>query len=477
MARAPISIGIASDAKQFLSGIKSGVIAPLEEVKDTFDDVAKSGDRAGDKLEDSLSGAQRETKQLRKEYDKLGDDIQSASRRGRTSMVNDSNAATTRGKQNINELGNEAKANLAETLSSFDGTVEGTISGIQGTLGGVTAGLTGVIPIIAAAAGAAGLGLIAVAFEKQSEQAELVRQKVSELASELIETGGIGERSIDSMVDALKTLASETDEGAKSLSDIRKAAKDAGLEFSDIAQAYVGNSKALKEQIKLNEKHADVLRDEADALQTGIDGYSVKVQALDGARQKTNELNDTLRTNLEVTQKAEKAERDYLASGAVEMERKAALVGTINDAYDDAAGSVEDFINKESGLFDVKAYIKSMEARSKALADYQKNLAEADLTPEAKAFLNEQGAEAAASFLAGYKKATPAQKAALNKIWTEAAKTDSGTYKKGLENGLKGNVKGPKVVPTVDTNAVQKELNKRVYSVTIGAPRLSQKAV
>jgi hypothetical protein len=473
---AGINIGIGSDTRDFKRGVDQGIIKPLEEVKDVFGDVARAGDKANDDLEKGFKNQQRDTKELRKEYDKLGQDIQDASRKGRVSMVNDSDAATTRGKANINELGNEAKANLAETLSSFDGTVEGTLSGIQGTLGGVTAGLTGVLPIILAAAGAAGIGALSIAFQTASEEAEKVRGKVAELAAEFIETGGVGERSLESMADALKELATVSEQGEKSLSDLAKTAKAAGLEFSDIAQAYVGNSDELEKLINKNADYIDSLQDEIDTLDVTTKAGNEKYGTLIKQASATEDLNSVLRTNLDVAKKAEQAERDYLASGAPEIEAKVERIKSIDSAYDEAAGSADKFIKKESGLFDVDAYIKAMQRRETALLEYEETLTSSALTPEAKAFLTDQGVETASLMLAGYKKATPANKAELERIWSQAGTANSGTYANSFKRNLPKDTKF-KVTPTVDKNSIQKELNKHTYSVTIGAGRLAKKAV
>ena len=133
------------------------------------------------------------------------------------------------------------------------------------------------------------------------------------------------------------------------------------------------------------------------------------------------------------------------------MEAKAGLISQIDSAYDEAAGSVSDFVDKESGVFDVTAYIASMQAREQALKDYQSTLAGSGLSSEARTFLNSQGEEAAAQLLAGYKAAGPDQKKELARIWSEAGETSSGEYTTELQKGIPKTVPGPSVTPKVLT--------------------------
>lgn len=446
-----ITIPVASDTREFATGVKKGVITPLEGTVEALDDVAKAGDEAGDTLERAMDKASKETSDFKKEQQELANTIDRGSQQSFKSFSRESTEATDQAKQNAEELGEEAKSNLAETLSSFDGTVGGFIDGIQGTLGGVTAGLTGVVPIIAAAAGAAGLGLIASAWEQNTEKAEQAREKIATLASEFIETGEVGERSIESVVTVLKELAVETEDNALSLTKLKQIAKESGVEFSTIAQAYVGNSDALRALLKENAIYEETLREQL-RLMSGTDAaFSEEAIAMARKADGMGELNAVLEENLVVVEKAEQTEREYLESGAPEIQAKVARIKNINSAYDEAAGSVDRYLNKEK-KFDPKKFITDFKKREQALADYQTSLATVDLSPEAKAFIDEQGFEAASQFLAGYKKATPKQQSELNRIWSEAGKENSGEYLASTEKNIgKKELKAPKIAtPKVD---------------------------
>ena len=129
------------------------------------------------------------------------------------------------------------------------------------------------------------------------------------------------------------------------------------------------------------------------------------------------------------------------------LEAKADALSQINDAYDQVVGSVTDYVNAETGILDVEAYLSAIEQRRVALVDYQKNLATANLTPEQKAALNDLGIEAASVFLEAYTSpdTTDDQKRRLAASLTEAAGEASGVaqgqldtaFSKGIETKLK----------------------------------------
>jgi cytochrome c551/c552 len=445
MAAKGISIGVAADTREFSSGVKKGVIDPLDGIVDALEDVAKEGDDAGDKLERSLKASQDETERLKKDYQSLGDAIGDTSQTSSRKFSSNTKTATTGASADLKELGNEAKQNLAETLSSFDGTVEGTISGIQGTLGGVTAGLTGVGATIAAVAGAAGLGLIFAAVQSGTEETEKLREKVSELAAEYIDTGELGGASIDYIVDKVKQLALETDDSEASLKKLRDVADRSGSSFQDLADAYAGNTDELDKMIAKGEDYVDSLNDQAFAVDTTSKAEQGLYGELINKADAQEKVNDYLEEAKKVADLAAEAEANYVAAGGPELERKAALVGAINDAYDETATSVTDYVTAESGLFDVTAYLTAMQARETAIKDYQDTLNSSGLSDEAKGFLSEQGIESAALMLAGYKTAAPGQRAELDRIWTESSKTSSGAFVEGVDKTL--SIYKPKPVP------------------------------
>lgn len=443
----PISIDLLANATSFLRGAKD-VEGALDDVADSLDDVARDAQRSGEKMGREYEGASRDVEdagdRLERTFKQLRDTVQRETKAGGDSMKRNFKESTSAASRDLEELGNEAKANASETFSSFDGSAQSLVEGIQGTFGGIVSSL-GPIGAAAGAAGAIGIGLMLSEFDKGTERTEEFRAQVAELASEFIETGEIGAASLGFIIDRLRELATQTEDGKVNLADLNDAARDAGRGLDILAQAYGANrseiekiidrERELLEQYKLAEQGAmDASREAFEAAQQRAQGQQKIVEELERTRDKIVE--------------ATAAEQAYAAAGGPELERKAELIEAIDDAYDDAAGSVQDFINEESGLFDVSSYITAMQERQRAIEDYQTTLASSPLSAEARAFLNEQGIESASQFLAGYKRATPDQQRELNRIWTEAGRQNSGQYTAALEAGIPDTIAGPRMTLT-----------------------------
>jgi hypothetical protein len=481
-----INIAIGADSKAALSAIKSGLIEPLEDATKALDKLADKGNDL-DSIERGLKADQTATQKWNKELTESVENIrkvQAASSRAAKDVANDfeSNARSTKATAtaNLKELGAEGKQNLAETLSSFDGSVEGFVNGIQGTLGGVIAGLSGVGGILLATAGAAGLGLLVTAIQNGGEAAEEAKQKVSELAAEYIETGDIAKTSLSFIVEKLKALATETDDTKQSLTKLAGVAEKAGSTFEDLALAYAGNIDGLDELIAKNEKLREGYLEEQATLDLATNAGNRRNGELAKSIAGADELLGLLDSTKTSADAAAKAEELYAQAGGPELETKAAQLESINAAYDDAVGSIDDFLNAETGVFDTAAYIASMEAREQALKDYQETLATSGLSPAAKAYLATQGAEAAAIQLDAYVNAGEADKAKLDRFWSEAGRDNSGSYVDEFQGGISSR-DNPQM--TVDVNGNTTDLDNklsrsRAINVTInGYTRNGQRVI
>jgi chromosome segregation ATPase len=439
MAPKPVSIDVATDTRAFERGIDKGVIDPLDDVEKALDDVAKTSDDTGDDLADSMEQAQKAT-------EKLQDTIKDGS--AQKKFADNTKASTSQAEADLAELGDEAKANLAETVSSFDGSAESFIGALQGTFGGVVGSL-GPMGAAAGAAAAIGVGLFTASMEKSKEKAQKMREKVADLADDLIETGGVGVHSIESITDAIKEMATQTDDAEQSLAKIADQAQDTGTDFQDLVAAFAGQPEALKRvedqltaNIKAyNDSHVLFEGQEADYNDAA---YQQSVRNQDLLKQ----LQDISTAN----EGARETELLWLNSGGPEFETKQKLVESIDDAYDDAANSVGDFIDQETGIFDVSKYIKSMEARSKSLKNYQDNLLKTDLSPEALSFITDQGADVAASMMDGYVKASPKEQQRLEAIWKKAAGEASGVVDTKITQAVSKSYNGPVIAPKVDSS-------------------------
>jgi hypothetical protein len=469
----PISINFLANVRDLLSGTDN-VEQAFEGVSDSLDDLARDSDRAGDAMGDAITDGARDSERAVDRLDRSFQDMADTARRESRGAGDDIGSNVQRGtreaSEGMDELNESAGSNAREVAASFDGSAQSIVDGFQGAAAEALAGF-GPAGAVAGLALAAGIGLASSAIESAGELSEAARAKVGELTAELIETG-TGTRSLQGLIDQLQQLATATEDGEQSLSDIRKQADDTDSVYRDLAQAYAGNERELA---KVTERQREQMKASMEADAANREG-SASFQA--GTSEKTTklgQLGDSLREATKLNDEAAEAEAAWVAAGGPEMEAKQARIESINEAYDEAAGSVDDFIDKETGIFDTQAYLDSMLAREQALRDYQQTLAESALSPEAKTFLESQGVEAAASFLAGYKTATPAQQAELNRIWSTAASDNSNAYAGNLQGYLNTafaglNFTGPKVNSKVevDTTALDRVVNKS-YTVVVDA--------
>ncbi|MDH6181812.1 polyhydroxyalkanoate synthesis regulator phasin [Microbacteriaceae bacterium SG_E_30_P1] len=475
---APISIDFLANAKGFLRGaddVEAGlekVASSLDELaadgKDSNDKIAKSGEAATEKLERSFGDLARSA---RRDLDNIQDD----GRRNFRRFGDAGKSATERVERGMEELKDEAKQSTRETVASFR-DVEDVLDLIQEMAANLFVGF-GPAGFLAGAAAAVGIGLAGSAIETGTEQAEAYKQRISDLADQFIETGQVGDEWLTFLVQKLRELATETEPG-NNLKRLSEIADRGDSSFRSLAQAYAGNGRELDRLIRKEEELKRQLEDQSTAIDTstnaGAREYEQTIKLIAGK----DEYLGKLREAKVAVDSAAEAEALYAQSGGPELERKAELVKLVNDAYDETASSVDDYRNAETGLFDVQAYIDAMNARTTALRDYQNNLATSGLTPEAKSFLNSQGAEAASSFLAGYLSASPEQREELNRIWSEAASENSGTYNTQLTGVFRNSaIVGPSVTlrePDAGavTSSIQRQFDNR--SVTLRVQTVDQ---
>lgn len=455
-----LSIDIAANTRPFQASVDDAADS-LDHVADALDDAARDGDRATERLEASFRDLSRAAE---REAQKIGDDFDRNATRG-----------VTRAQESMREVKSEALQNASETFSSFDGSVSSFVGGIQGTFGGLIAGLAQVAPqfLPIAIAGAAGIGLISTALGESEQRAEEFRQKVSDLTTQFIESNNGGQRTADQYVEALRQLATEADRDKANLADMDLATQHLGVSLEEVTRAYIAGGPPLDDLIA---KTRELVDEEKGRTQQRAGGRRAE-EALQADA--LNNLEDELRLYEEqrdAIARAQEAQLQYLQTGVSEFEAKVGLIEAVNDAYDNAASATEGFIDKETGVFNVDAFLASFAAREQALLDYQNALASSGLTNEAKDFLNKQGADAAASFLSGYQAASPEQKRELNRIWTEAGKENSGSYLTELDAGISGATVGaPEVAldPAKDAAAYirdfQRILNRTPLTVSVEA--------
>jgi hypothetical protein len=477
-------ISVATDSRLFEQGVRMGIIKPVEDADDALTDLGKN--KGPDQLTNELKDAQRAT-------DKLGDDARDAARqmqsdyRKTSQVAREANDQSTSdfelssrekrklSKETINEIGNEAKQNAAETFSSFDGSAQSFVDGIQGTFGGLVSSL-GPAGLAIGAVGAAAIGLINGALQNGQANSEQFKQDVAELTQQIIDAGRTGPDALDGIVDKLKNLAANTDDAGVSLARLDELSRKSGGSFEDVAQAYAGNTSALRELVSQGEARVKQLQQESAQTDANNAGQVARYGNIIAEITAQNQLNDYLGQAADKAEAAAKNADLYAESGAAAMASKAEQIRSIDQAYDDAAASVDGYVNAENNVFDVQKYIDAMTAKAKALDDYKTNFAKAalTLTPEAQAFIQSQGEESATQFITAYVSSAPDQQQKLDAIWTTAGKTSADSYANSIRSNLPPTIQGPTVVITdVDTSRmpglIQQTLNGHKFEVPVAA--------
>lgn len=235
------SISIASETKEFASGVKRGIIEPLEDAGDILQDLGQDGGRDFDKLEKSMRDAQDETDDTKRAFEGLQREIAETGKKSRTDFANPVKKSTQEVNENLAEVGREAKANAAEMFSSFDGSFESIADAAQGTLGGLVGGLGGIGGMAVAAAGAAGLGLIAAELTKQKDLADEVK---ANLVSAYQEAAAAGRDYLDEA--QIIARANEIIFDPDLYKEQAENAKILGLDVATVIRAQAGDLAALE---------------------------------------------------------------------------------------------------------------------------------------------------------------------------------------------------------------------------------------
>lgn len=482
------SIGIAADTREFDSAVKSGIIDPIEDASDKlqdfardaerassdidFDDARKSADKLGDEAKDTgdsiekaMREGQRETAKYASEIRNTTDDLQRQQRELKDSGKDSFKPAS----ESSETFKDEAKSNLSEVASSFDGSMGSIIDLVQGTFGGVISDL-GPLGAIAGTAGAIGVGLIGAKIAETEQDQERLRQLTADLADEYIETGRVGEASVSYLADALRELASNTEDGEDSLTSLRKEAEAAGVSVKDYQLANAGSAKATKSALK-------EARDEYSKLADKMSEGEGVTNGLSKAEQKRQrELGNTIGTLLELRQAqddAKQSAKDYAASGAEAAaaagEAAESYSSAVQDAYAEAGSSIEDYV--ENGVLNLDKYQAATQKNLDAIVGYQRNMSDAQGVlakgghDTAIQYLQKLGPDAA-PLIQAFVDAPKAKQDELARIWDGLGSASASSFGNSLQGDLDAQTPQQKVDVKVGRNELDDVYAKAGQAIT-----------
>ena len=437
-----ISINFLADVRDFLKGTKN-VEDSLDDVADSLDDVVKEGDQATEKLEDGF-------KELAKAAKKSGDDIGDNMRQG-----------FKKAESGAQEFRDEANSTAKESAASFDGSAESIVDSFQEIAANAFAGF-GAAGAIAGLAAAAGIGVASAAILDAEEKAKVAKERVAELGIAFIESGA-DVAQVEAFNDALQKIVTNADDAAVKVDDLRKFTEkygDAVPSVAEFAQAYAGNADAIEQVTEQLEASIKAEKEKNYTTKQGAEQSAKRQDAYQG------EI-DKLRDVQAETELAAQIEKDYLASGGAETRAKADAIGLINDAYDEAVYSVDNFKNAETGIYDLDAYAQSIRDREQLLFDYQSALADSGLTTDQKAALNEMGIEQANAILKGLKDPAVSEetKKTIKNGLKTASQEGSGVAQKEIADAFKKPVDAT-VKVKADTSVAQTDLDNLIKART-----------
>lgn len=402
-------IGVAMDTDGVEKSVSNGLVKPLEEAADAFEDLEKAANSAD--LDKELTKAQKATDKLDDELDDTRDALKRLGYAARDAG-DDTRKGMNRAEDGVKELGEEANSTAKEAAASFDGSAESILDMFQEVAANAFAGF-GPAGALAGLAIAAGIGIAVGKFQEAAEAAEELRMKAVEYADEAREAGISTEAWITGasrMIERIKELEELKSTDARwfwekdpsQLEDWEDALQRMNRSTSEIGDVLSGSTEEVEKYRKAVEKSKEATYDDIDALvernkKDPVDGYVDKVNALNDQYKAHDELLSQLDEEISLRdQTSESYERqkaagmDAAAAEAAAAEEKAeriasaeeAVKGSVLAAYDSMRQAATDYATNEDGALDINRWLEYVNQQSGAIATYQANLETMRLSPE-----------------------------------------------------------------------------------------------
>lgn len=250
-----LSLDIAANTRQAQAQVKD-LGKALDTTADALDDVAREGDKAGDKLERSFRDMVQDAGKAEKAIKDVGD-------KGFAEMGD-----------NVRGFKDEAVQNFSEVASSFSGDITQMADGVQGLAGGLASALTPGIGIPVAILGAAA-GAFLQSWISASEDS---KERVSAMYDDMIESGS---RFLSE--DFVNKALGELGQDAGKLADARERAARSGAEEADVLRAMVGDQESIA---RVADAYRVGLAEEVRSIQESNKETSEKANLIDAANVK-----------------------------------------------------------------------------------------------------------------------------------------------------------------------------------------------
>jgi len=359
-----IKIPFAADTSDFLRGTDD-LGKALDDVADSLDDLSKAGsdvdEKVGGDLEAVGLAADAAAEKVEQSFKSAFDAVAAQGRTSTSKVKADVDDVGSRGSATLQEFSAEAKANVAETVSSFDGSASSAVDAIQGTFGGLVSAL-GPAGVVGVAAAGLGIGMAKSLFAKSAEAAEALREQISGIFDELRSNEGVLTKAFQA--DQIADLIDDT-ERIKDIFgvDLPTAAKVFGDDFDTMLQGLTGGSedaaaasdllqKRWQEAVDSGQTYVDeggnvilanqdmaksyggllvALKDQGAAVEGGTTAYQIYADATKGMTEATEDS----------TEAVEDETRALEENRGLKVDAAAATLD-MKDAIDDATQAIKD---------------------------------------------------------------------------------------------------------------------------------------
>lgn len=338
-----IKIPFVADVDGFIRGTKD-VERGLDDVADALDDLDRS--TAGDKVEQDLEGigkaADASAEKVETSFRQAFKDVEAQGRTSTRKVKDDVDDVGSHGSATLHEFSQEAKQNVAESVSSFTGSAESAVDAVQSTFGGLVSAL-GPAGVVGAALAAAGIGLLRGMATKAQEAAEAVSQNAVDMAKSLREGITPAQQLNDALTDLADTATTTGKwwwaDASTGLLDLIAVAEDAKLSIGEFLRATAGPDAAQTQSVldsvneKINTLNASI--QEGAALETGGAQLYIDLKNQKRAREELTAQLDKQKAALA----AHNAEVQYGAMTATEL---TSSTSALADAYASQAQATQD---------------------------------------------------------------------------------------------------------------------------------------
>ena len=298
-----------------------------------------------------------------------------------------------------------------------------------------------------------------------------MRAQTAELAQQMITTGEVGGEWLGHLVEKLQELATASDPTPPTSPSCPGSPRTLRAPTMDLAQAYSGNGSALEILIRREErsrKHSRTSPTRSTPRPVPASASTSRPSSRSTARSATSRSSASPRASSTRPHSPRRSTRPPAVPSS--SARPPSSPRSTTPTTRPPAPSTTTRTPRPASSTSPPTSPPCRPATG--LRDYQDTLAASELS-RGKDFLNSQGADAAAAFLAGYQAATPEQRAELNRIWTEAGPVRLRRLQRHPRKGFAGRtIAGPTVdlqEPNVDdlVNGLQSKLVGRHVRVTV----------